>query len=851
MRLLKYFILQLFNNRNFTILFVLNLSFGLCSFVTLDIFKSSINYSLKSRSKALLGAEFGLSSRRPITKDELGSINNLEDNNSQTEIIEVFSMVAGPTNKSKLVQIKAVDQLFPFFGDIKLKGKNNKIYNGSTKDLESNEIAWIYPELISQLGVKIGQKIKIGQAEFIVMATIESDNAEGISTSMAPRLYIGLSQIKKTQLINFGSVAWYSHLFNFPNLNNKQLNELKSKADTAITSPDIKVYTHENVSQQSARILKYLNDFLGLVSIAALFLAAIGGAFLFRSYLAKQLKFFGIYLSLGLSLKKIIFNQTLQLLILGTVGAILAIIFGYLLTPFLDLFTKGILPFELQKSMEPKTIGLIVLLGCIGSVLIGLPLITQLTNIKPSILFSSKSNHILKKNFWYWLAFIPGILFLWALSIWQSNSITIGSLFTILFLGSVIIISLVAYLFLKLISKVSKPKSLSLRWAIRDLSRHPIASISIFLSVGLGMLLLNLIPQIKASINYELSMPKDSKLPSFFIFDIQENQLAPLLKISDSFNVNLQQTSPMVRARLSTINGKEFSKMQIKGKNLTREEEHEQRTRNRGYNLSYRKNLGAGETIIEGVPFSGVYDSSSDRLPEISIEKRFSQRIGIKINDILGFDIQGVSVKGKVVNLRKVRWTTFQPNFFVMFQPGVLDEAPKTFLSSVPKLDNDIKQKFQDDVVSALPNVSVIDVSRLVERLKGIIDQMSFALQFMTIICLIAGFLVLFSIANYQARQRSSDIALLKSLGAQFPTVKNSFIWQFGLLSFFSGVFGIGLCFIMSFFMSKLLFDSKWVLDVKTPAISLTLLIVVSLLITHLAISQFLKIKPAKLLNND
>jgi len=850
-RLLKYFILQLFNNRNFTILFVLNLSFGLCSFVTLDIFKSSINYSLKSRSKALLGAEFGLSSRRPITKDELGSINNLEDNNSQTEIIEVFSMVAGPTNKSKLVQIKAVDQLFPFFGDIKLKGKNNKIYNGSTKDLESNEIAWIYPELISQLGVKIGQKIKIGQAEFIVMATIESDNAEGISTSMAPRLYIGLSQIKKTQLINFGSVAWYSHLFNFPNLNNKQLNELKSKADTAITSPDIKVYTHENVSQQSARILKYLNDFLGLVSIAALFLAAIGGAFLFRSYLAKQLKFFGIYLSLGLSLKKIIFNQTLQLLILGTVGAILAIIFGYLLTPFLDLFTKGILPFELQKSMEPKTIGLIVLLGCIGSVLIGLPLITQLTNIKPSILFSSKSNHILKKNFWYWLAFIPGILFLWALSIWQSNSITIGSLFTILFLGSVIIISLVAYLFLKLISKVSKPKSLSLRWAIRDLSRHPIASISIFLSVGLGMLLLNLIPQIKASINYELSMPKDSKLPSFFIFDIQENQLAPLLKISDSFNVNLQQTSPMVRARLSTINGKEFSKMQIKGKNLTREEEHEQRTRNRGYNLSYRKNLGAGETIIEGVPFSGVYDSSSDRLPEISIEKRFSQRIGIKINDILGFDIQGVSVKGKVVNLRKVRWTTFQPNFFVMFQPGVLDEAPKTFLSSVPKLDNDIKQKFQDDVVSALPNVSVIDVSRLVERLKGIIDQMSFALQFMTIICLIAGFLVLFSIANYQARQRSSDIALLKSLGAQFPTVKNSFIWQFGLLSFFSGVFGIGLCFIMSFFMSKLLFDSKWVLDVKTPAISLTLLIVVSLLITHLAISQFLKIKPAKLLNND
>ena len=118
-------------------------------------------------------------------------------------------------------------------------------------------------------------------------------------------------------------MAWYSKLFHFPNFTDSSLNEFKTKVEDKLTSSDLKIYTHENVSEQSARLLKYLNDFLGLVSIAALFLAAIGGAFLFRSYLAKQLKFFGIYLSLGMGLKKIIFNQTLQLLLLGLIGCLL------------------------------------------------------------------------------------------------------------------------------------------------------------------------------------------------------------------------------------------------------------------------------------------------------------------------------------------------------------------------------------------------------------------------------------------------------------------------------------------------------------------------------------------------
>ncbi len=852
MKLLKYFIFQLLNNKSFTILFILNLSFGLSSFVTLDIFKHSINKSIKKRSKVFLGADLGVSARRAITKEESNLISEASTEiHSSTKLIEVFSMVVGPNEQSKLVQIKAVDNNFPFYGQIEIKDKNNSISNGQIKTLNNKKIAWLYPELIAQLNVRIGENIKVGNTSFTVQAIITNDNAEGVSTSMAPRLYIGYDHIQDTGLLQFGSVVWYSQLYHLPRLNDLELNNLKISLKKQIPSTDLKFYTHESVSEQSSRLLKYLNDFLGLVAIAALFLAAIGGAFLFRSYLNKQIHIFGIFLSLGMTLKSIMLYQAVQLLILGLIGSSISILFGYLLIPILNSITADLIPFTIIKQLEPNTIILILLLGCAGALLIGLPLITQLIGLKPNLLFSSKTQNNLNRNKWFWLSLIPGFLFLWSLSIWQSHSFKTGTLFTILFLASGLLLSILAALFMYFISKIKIKKYLGLQWAIRDISRFKITSISIFLSIGLGMLLLNLIPQIKASINYELTMPHDSKLPSFFIFDIQEEQLSTLKKISSHFDITLQQTSPMVRARLKTINYQNYSELQITESVSTREQERQQRSRNRGYNLSYRLGLGTGESLHKGKLINSSFDENSGKLPEISVEKRFAARLGIKINDVLEFDIQGVSIKGKIVNIRKVKWTTFQPNFFIQFQPGVLEIAPKTYLSSVPKISNTMKNELQNKIVKAIPNASIIDVSRLVKKLKDIIEQMGLALQFMTIICLIAGFLVLFSIANYQARQRSSDIAILKVLGSSFTTIRSYFLWMFTLLSILSGLFGISICFIFSYIISKLLFDSKWVFDIYTPALSLIGLLIISILITFIAINQFLNTKASSLLDNE
>jgi putative ABC transport system permease protein len=330
---------------------------------------------------------------------------------------------------------------------------------------------------------------------------------------------------------------------------------------------------------------------------------------------------------------------------------------------------------------------------------------------------------------------------------------------------------------------------------------------------------------------------------------LQEDQLVDLKSILNKEKVEVSQLSPMIRARLLAVNGEAFDKGTGRTRKLTREEEREMRFRNRGFNLSYRSNLIDSESMVAGTRFSGTYEEGQTTLPEISLEKRFAERLKLKIGDTMTFDIQDVEITGKVVNLRSVKWTSFQPNFFIQFQPGVLDMAPKTFLATLPAMNLNLRNKLQTKLVEKIPNASIIDVSRLIKKILSIVTQMSWALRLMATLCLIAGFVVIYSISNHQAKQRSWDIGLLKSLGATFSTIRGQFLWQFGLISLFAGFFGASISLAVSFVFSTLLFEEIWAFDLLTPLASVILCVVITVFVTHLSTRKALEVKVSTLLS--
>jgi putative ABC transport system permease protein len=845
---------ELFNHRQFTILFSLNLSLGLSGFIALNSFRYSIEKSLSTRSKIVLGADLGLSSRHPLSKDilELAS-RSLPSDAARSDMIELYSMVASTAGLSKLVQLRAIDPSFPFYGTIKM---SSTLASQETMPLvvdssPTNSNAWVYPEVLAQLNLKVEDPLRIGDMVFRIAGVILDDSAAGITTSMAPRVYIPLSQIPNTKLVTSESLAWYTSLFAIPAATDAQLKKIEQLLHSSPVIPsEVEVYSHQTAGEQMGRLANYLGDYLSLVSLAALFLSSVGAIFLFKAYFSRKISSIAIYLSLGLRPNRVLALVLFQVAALGFIGSLPAICLSLILVPMISLITQQLLPIQLDSAMDPMSILIAVTTAIVGSLLVCFPTALRVKQIKPSFLFRNETIRILPTPPpVVLLSYLPAVVAFWLMSVWQAHSWQVGSLFTAIFGCSGLLFWFLVFLVLKPLERIPKRFPSFVQIATREMVRHQSSTITSFLALSLGVLLINIAPQIEANLRGEIEHPEKSRLPSFFLFDIQEDQLSELKKLTAEFKIPLQQVSPLVRARLVAVNNQKFEKGEKQV--FSREEEREARFRNRGFNLTYRSDLSESEELSAGQSFSGVFDQTKGAVPEISVEKRFAQRLGLKINDILSFDIQDVPIEGRIINFRTVRWASFQPNFFLQFQPGVLESAPKTYLASLPDHETAIKTSIQNAIVSKFPNISLIDVSRLAGRILELSQQMTWAMHLMAGLNIVVGLFVMFSICNHQIWQRKWEMSLLKVLGYRSAQVRNMFLFQHLAIGLSAGIVGAITSLVVSFGISFVLFDGLWVWQWQAPTFSVLSLIALSFCVSYISSRQIFLTKPNLLLRQE
>ena len=202
------------------------------------------------------------------------------------------------------------------------------------------------------------------------------------------------------------------------------------------------------------------------------------------------------------------------------------------------------------------------------------------------------------------------------------------------------------------------------------------------------------------------------------------------------------------------------------------------------------------------------------------------------------------------MNLRKVRWNSFQPNFFILFQKGVLDDAPRTYLASIPQMPESKKMALQSRLVKTFPNISVLDVNQTVAQLLDITDRLTFSINFMAYLAIFAGLVVLFSIVRYETRSRSSEINLLKVLGAGFSDVRRIILLEFGTLgfaaSFVAVLFSLGISYGISWFFFGRLWSFQWEYSVMSVC-GITMICLITAL---LAAGRVIRKKPVALLRS-
>lgn len=845
---------ELMKNKRFALFFILNLSLGLAGFIAIHSFGSSLNRHLDENLNEILAADLVLIANNPLTPEELILTDEvLGKDKIHARLISFFTMVKARGNV-RLIRVMAIDDKYPLYGTFSLEGQSQK------KDIQKRPGVFMTRDTAYALGIKnkadVNTPLILGSKTFSIKDFFVVDPDKSLTAvEFAPKIYMGIGQLEGTGLIQFGSRIKYYHFYRFnrdvdiPELAGNLRRQFSEKYPGP---PRINIYDSRDVNKRLGRVIGYFTGYMGLVSVVALFLAGIATAYLFRGYLNLKQQEIAILMSIGAKQWEIYFYISFQLFILGTLASCLSIFISLFLIPAFPIIFQGLIPAHIRLTTDPATIALAVGMGMAGSLIFCLPVFVRIFGIKPLILLrgtktTGKKN--VRQVLWQAASFLPGLTAFYLVSIVVAGSIGNGTVFVAGFALALALLSGMGRLIFSGCRYLSATRNVVRKIAFRNLFRNKWSSLSCFVTIAMGAFLISIIPQVQKGLQNEFMRPEGLKIPVFFLVDIQEEQKKPFIEFIKLQDADLATISPMIRGRILTVNHQPFYSQNRASESRQSVPRH--RGRRLEFNFSYRESLDVSETIVQGRPLSQTpWDFESATPFEVSVEESFAEQYGLALGDLIGFEIQGIPMAGRVKNLRKVRWNSFQPNFFLLFQDGVLNDAPKTFLAAIAHVAQENRQELKNKIVTAFPNVSVIDVTQMAATLLGISDKLSLSIRFMAWLAIAAGLVSIFSIARHEAWKNENQINLLKILGADYKTIQAITLLEFGFIGFTAALFAILLSFGFSLAISWYFFDSLWQFDLGVSLVILFLTTCICMGTALAASRKVMNTKPARLLAN-
>ena len=342
-------------------------------------------------------------------------------------------------------------------------------------------------------------------------------------------------------------------------------------------------------------------------------------------------------------------------------------------------------------------------------------------------------------------------------------------------MATLLILAASAYLLILLLNRLRSRVGIAWRFGLANISRRPGSSVVQIVAFGLGIMVLLLLSTVRSDLldGWQRSLPHDA--PNYFVINVQSDQVEDINNYFTSIGVNNTRLYPMVRARLIEVNG-----MKVDSSNY--QNERAKRFVTREFNLSWAADMQQGNDIVDG----RWWRPADHGRPLLSLEAGMAETLKLKVDDVVSFDINGSKVDLTISNLRNVDWDTFNVNFFTVLPPGVLEEMPANWVTSV-YLNTEQRQQL-GTLVRQFSNITLIDIEAIMQRVRGIIARVSLAVEFIFLFTLLAGLAVLYAAIQSNQDERRFESAVLRTLGASRKTLLLGLFAEFSLLGALSGL---------------------------------------------------------------
>jgi putative ABC transport system permease protein len=770
------------------LLYMSSISLGVAALVAIDSFSSNIIQSVRDQSRALMGGDISFSSSKPIPPGIDSLFDSLSRHGVAFARVTTFpSMAVVPrTSGTRFSQVRGVTENYPFYGKIVTEPA------GRWQTLQQGPYAIVDPALLTTLDARVGDTLRLGFGTFTIIASVKDvPGAAGIAEMLGPRIFIPARYIAETQLLVFGSTADRTVLAKIPGGADpdKFVKPLKKRVE----DQQVRVRTVTQSEMATADAIENLSDFIGIVGLVALLLGGIGVASGVRAFVARKIDTVAVLRCLGASSGQVLIIYVVQAAAMGLAGAAAGVLLGVIVQFALPHVLSDFLPIDVHVSLVPSAIvdGLAVG-GWIALVFALRPLLA-LRNVSPLQTLRRDTDADVLRMRWtdaprivVDVALVASVLAI-ALSRARTTKQAVGMSAA----TGVAVLALVASA--ALLSWAAR-KGLRTRWpyvmrqGVANLYRPGNQTRAVILALGFGAFLVSTLYLVQNNILRRFTVAADESRGNVVFFDVQQDQGAGLDSMVRAAADRVVQTAPVITMRIAAINGKRVSDMTAVPRG--------QRGRagwalRREFRSTYRDKPASSETIVAGKWFSDSALRAPADTGEISMEDGIAKELNVKLGDVIVWNVQGVEIPTRITSLRKVIWTRFEPNFFVVFAPPILRGAPSQLILLAEVKDERQVALLQRSVVNRFPNVSSIDLSAIKRTVDKIVERASLAIRFIAIFSLAVAIPVLFSAVSATRRERIREGVLLKTLGATRGQIAKILLAEYSLLGLLGGLTGM------------------------------------------------------------
>jgi putative ABC transport system permease protein len=427
------------------------------------------------------------------------------------------------------------------------------------------------------------------------------------------------------------------------------------------------------------------------------------------------------------------------------------------------------------------------------------------------------------------LAYGPAALSIGLLVVWVTGNLRQSLWFVLALSIALLSLALAAWLLVGIVGRLRGRVGVAWRYGAANLARRRAESIVQIVALGFGLSALLLLAVIRGGLvdDWRARLPRDA--PNYFFVNIAPQEREAFQTMLAEEGGKLSRMLPMIRGRMQAINNVPLEGRRFPGGRgdgfATREQ-----------NLTWSAEIGSGNTVTEGAWFTAADHGKS----LVSVATEFQESMQLKLGDRLTFDVAGETVVASISSFRKVQWDSMEPNFFLVFAPGLLEGAAGTYMANANFRPTDPATIAQ--LVRRFPGVSIFDVDSLLTQVRAIIDKAILAVQSVFFFTLLAGVVVLLAAVQSTREERRFESAMLRALGASRRTVLIGVLVEFALIGALAGAVAAGVASIGGYFLATRLLEIPYrpdlLLCVTGAGLGAALVCIAGYLATRSALSQ-------------